>query len=409
MYTDTRVKTVPKSAWIYQGYGYYYDSACTKVYRAPAASQWQFVNLELENKSVTSVRGPRPTGRRITCNPFVLQNKSYALQPGIPLSEALTSNPEYIGGLWKKYFLWGDIEEVLLSYWASYPPTLTLPDIRERDRNYALQKAYAKINETTAMLGVTLGEMAETLAMIRNPLATLRKFLVKVWKKRNLKGFSDGVAKDTWLEYRYGIMPAILDTNSIINAINEKASKIYQSKASVRTNLGTTTSYVNLSWAYFVPKFRIEHSQVLKTSVGLYFNPINRQQYGLAATQILPSMIELIPYSFIWNWFIDVDTWINALMGSFTTPIAGYVTQKQSTIVKAIYDGPIGARYGAQADKIAKRYIIRRQDKVVRSMDLKCDLLTVHLNNAYTRSWRRMVDSVALGWDVPGKIIKSLK
>lgn len=409
MYTDTRVKTVPHVSWIYQGYGYYYDSACTRVYRAPSASQYQFVSVELENKSVTSVRGPRPTGRRITCNPFVLQNKSYALQEPLTLDNALTSVPQYVGGLWQKYFLWGDLEELLQIYWAQYPPDLTLPVVRARDRNYALQKAYAKMNATTAAIGVTIGEMADTLAMIRKPLATLRKFLVKVWRKRNLKGFNDGIPRDTWLEYRYGLMPAILETQSYIDAINEKASKIYQAKATVRTNLGKTTTPQHLGWAYFEPDMKIERTQVLKTSVGLYFNPIDKQRFGAGLSQVLPTAWELIPYSFVWNWFVDVDTWINALMGSFTVPFAGYVTQKQSTIVKASYDGSIGGRYGAQFDKIAKRYIIRRRDYVERSLDLKCNLFTVHLNNAYTGSWRRMVDSVALLWDKPSKILNSLK
>lgn len=416
MYTDTRVRT---------GKGYYTTYYATITYfwddpsgLGPVRSLTNVYasagNRENLNQSITSVRGPKPTGRRIVCNPMLAQ-KTIVTAPK-PVQQFVLRSPLVKFGTgttayYKAYVVWGDaIMWTVAQDSYLYGISTALPSIQTKDRNYCLQKCYAKANDSLATVYVTLGELTETLAMLRNPLASLRKFLKVIYKKKNANTMGDlgKFWKDQWLEYRYGIMPLIFEIQGIRNAFETKSGRIFQSKASVRRNLGTTTSFYNHSDVGLDIQVKYERTLITKVSTGLYFNPIPIDRFGANVTQLLPAIWELVPGSFIVNWLVDVDTWINGLMAATRVhPFAGFVTTKQSVVIKGSVVKITGRYANCAIDPSWE--IIRRVDKVQRTTDLSVDLSTVHFNNAYTGSWRRIIDSVALLWQTPGKIIKSLK
>lgn len=361
-------------------------------------------------KTITSVRGPKPSGRLTICNPVDIVRTVHDLGPYVTLAAPPEFHYEYNPDRLIRYYARGNLFGHAVASDLRFVAT-SAPEVYYSDREYALQKAYAKANETTAHLMVTVAELRETLRMLRNPLYGLRKFLVKLLtrKKRYRKSPFDDVARDTWLEYRYGVMPLILDANDILAAYKAKASNIYKADATVRRrNPISKWSKLYDVGAGYQTTFDFELSEVFKTSAGLYTSVADPGIWGLGATQVLPTVWELIPWSFVWNWFLDVDTWINALMASSITPQSGYVSFRSSTQVKAVpvswfnTKGPVG-------NSPPSCSVTKTTERLIRSKDLKVNLATVHFNNAFTTSWRRMVDSVALTWRRPGEIIKLIK
>lgn len=415
MYTDTRVRSADMTLRTDFKYDYF-NLATGDPLPWTSWINVETVTRQVLAQSITSVRGPKPSGR-LLCNPAEMQKVGFhvLLDKDVELvspkmSQNLNTNPP--SGLRFRLRNY-PYSSALFRDPTVFQLVTAPPDLMFKDREYALQKAYAKANESTANIMVTIGELRETLSMLRNPLAGLRKFLVTLARRqtKSRKTVAEDVAKDTWMEYRYGIMPLIFDTQSLIEAYKAKAQSIFKHEATVRRREPVSVTYRKLflgGVAY--QNFWFEVSDVFKTTAGLYTNPVPLDRFGTKATQLLPAALELVPYSFVLNWFVDVDAWLNALMGSVQIhPFTGFVTFKSSRQVRVTPDGPVLWSGGHESPAIPSYSLVREAARMQRTTNLAVDLSTVHFNNAFTNSWRRMVDSVALIWKRPSQIIKNFK
>jgi hypothetical protein len=189
--------------------------------------------------------------------------------------------------------------------------------------------------QTSFQGGVIAGEMGETLRMLRSPVRTLREglssYLVTLKKrKRQVKRVSPKkrlstarkVLADTWLEYSFGWKPLLNDIDDIAKAladsyvtedakwkpINAKGTdESFQSGGMLIGVGGGLCSGVQLSL--------LRHSAytvVYRGSVSLG-NPTQREwKGGNFANDFIPTVWELIPYSFLVDYFTNVGDVINA-------------------------------------------------------------------------------------------------
>jgi hypothetical protein len=230
------------------------------------------------------------------------------------------------------------------------------------------------------MSGVALGEIRETIHLIRHPLQALYasqlRFSQKVKKlserrliyrtkhdlireshvDRNSNRRRSRLA-DLWLEYSYGWKPLYGDIISGCEAL----SRMSYSPPTVRvvSNFGTdwqSSSSFNTSWVQVpisystVNRFRttVRHSGAIKLRPGVS-QAVGFDYRSLGFLEILPTCWELIPYSFLLDYFVNIGQILDAatfltcdiawaqetvrrLCSCTVTPVWGTLPQGQYTL-----------------------------------------------------------------------------
>lgn len=210
----------------------------------------------------------------------------------------------------------------------------------------ALGKFAKKILATKTALqgGVVVGELRQTLSMIRNPARGLRR-LVDVWKDaaqeiraaRRLAGVlssqhRSAVAKnlaDAWLEYSFGWRPLLSDIRAGSDALNKYVVGQSLETRRLTSSASTTGNPVETSgqntdgiarWVYRI--VTVDHSQVIYRGAlrmeardPMHMDPA---LFGFTPSQFLPTAWELLPYSFLIDYFVNIDDVINGWSTLFT-------------------------------------------------------------------------------------------
>lgn len=183
-------------------------------------------------------------------------------------------------------------------------------------------------SQQTAMQGGTfLGELRETIEMIRHPAKALRDGIsnyVRAAKKaasryRTTKQKNRAIS-GTYLEFQYGWRPLANDIKDAVKAFDQPGGD-----GSKRVRI---TSYGHQDTAHSTHMVRndcvpslmwdIEStSQVsVKFSGAVWIEPTSHPElrhWGLDATNFLPTVWELIPYSFLVDYFTNIGKIIDAM------------------------------------------------------------------------------------------------
>jgi len=243
---------------------------------------------------------------------------------------------------WGTERAWGDLA-VWIEGRITYPTYITNDVSHGRDG--VLMAAYAKMNEPPILVGEILGDLAKTLQMIRRPMGTAAKLLTKMIEvkryrlKKKAAGSIAKVTADVWLEYRYGWKPIIGDTATAVSEL-EKAQVGRKQRLVARSQIPFT---MNKSWveevAGGIPRCDAVTCNVHYTGNGracggvIYEVDVRSTPERIAASlglgiDRLPSTIwELIPLSFVVDWFVNVGQWIQASVPVIgQTVLAAWIT-----------------------------------------------------------------------------------
>lgn len=211
--------------------------------------------------------------------------------------------------------------------------------------NAAINKALAKINDKQFDLGVFLGELPETIAFIHQGAQTILQDYVAAAKRAdradksrarlrkkpptrsNLKRINNltNLIASIWLSYRYGVMPlyyALVDAVKTFEKGLNKARRV-----TVKTSAKQTVDGV-----YHEPESTQRGS--VKVRVTLTADVTATMQTSLGLDN--PALIawELVPLSFVFDWFIDVGEFLTAFQPSGNTFVAGSISTKVDTQVE---------------------------------------------------------------------------
>jgi hypothetical protein len=210
-------------------------------------------------------------------------------------------------------------------------------------KQLALQKARSKMGSADLAMGENLGELRETLSMLRKPLGSLKKFLVDD-KMRNLMLLKALASRDkrqvarllgrtglasseamtsTWLEIRYGLRPLMYLVQDVIEKVNTKAKGVWDPKKirSARTKLHFTENfdkdenwYVPYSWNWY-GHISVEDEIWVNASVQYRqsneFSLLN--QLGLTPRHLPEVAWELTRLSFVVDWIFSIGPWLGSL------------------------------------------------------------------------------------------------
>jgi hypothetical protein len=201
-------------------------------------------------------------------------------------------------------------------------------------RNQAIMCAHNKALrlQQSLLTGVFLGELGQTLRMIRNPAMALRSglsnYLLHLRRLRGQVRSSDSLislAGNLWLEYAFGWRQLVNDVLDGTKALAENATRspFNANWAYVRCygrELGNPQTSSNVvsraTYRYTVHRRQVDESDVIvRACVRTYAtNPAiaNRKSLGLSLEDFVPTVWNLIPYSFLVDYFTNIGDLLSA-------------------------------------------------------------------------------------------------
>lgn len=187
------------------------------------------------------------------------------------------------------------------------------------------EKLYGKFREAayaTLQLGADFGERRQTLDLIgnslkmaRRPLETVGGYLKKVAKRRNLKSAASLLLKDSaqaLLAFRYGVLPLMQTVWGLRDVLSKPFPRhsinVRATSELVRTQVVTnpTRSYRQETTTWSV----IRGGMGAKAEVA---TPISFSMDQLGLINPLSVAWELVPFSFVVDWFLPIGKYISSL------------------------------------------------------------------------------------------------
>lgn len=198
--------------------------------------------------------------------------------------------------------------------------------------NLALKYLYKAIGERRSSFqgGIFLAELGESLRMITSPAKALREGLNSYFRDvrkyaRGSKKAKRKVLADTWLEYSFGWAPLVSDIKQGVDAYVKHTERILTNRITRRGSEGSI-EFLNIEqpgWNFSsVPTFvsrSCRRTVSVQYIVGLRFagqgcSPDVKvfERAGLTLSQFVPTLWEVIPWSFLADYFTNIGDIINA-------------------------------------------------------------------------------------------------
>lgn len=237
-------------------------------------------------------------------------------------------------------------------YGITAPPGDPALALRTLAENKAATAFYKKLESTKTLFqgGTALAELGETLRMIRSPLKGLRKglddYLSDVTKRRKGSPASKQKAlADTWLEHSFGWMPLVNDIEEGMSYLDRRKKQLENetipitaiakaedtlftpmSGSTVLTSYGCLKTYkYRVSVRYKGAIWSNRQSQTIATPESL----------GLGLRNFAPTLWEIMPYSFLVDYFTNVGDVISAYSLRKTKLAWGCRTERWETVLSS--------------------------------------------------------------------------
>lgn len=204
----------------------------------------------------------------------------------------------------------------------------------------ASTKAWSKSNAHSADILVDAAEFSKTIKLLRDPIQTTSTFLRKI--NSGKRGIGNLKVKDPldyassmWLQYRYGIRPLVASVQGVVKALDAIHSKRRSTSRGNFPNISTSTLFNGThndgqcSWTYTITRtdeLLIRAGLVVEEDLSL------SQSLGVDASGMLALPWELVPFSFVADWFANVNDFLSAVVPYLTkSPLSSWMTQKRIT------------------------------------------------------------------------------
>jgi hypothetical protein len=232
---------------------------------------------------------------------------------------------------------------------------------QQRCRDLALVRAYAAMNASPVMGGEIVSDLSKTVSMLRHPFKSAISLIGQMMDfkgkrfKRNIDRLTGvQVNAQAWLEFRYGWKPLLMDgieimkqCNNIVNRSNGGFRVARGSSTVTRIGTGSYDMQVGGGGVFRAfgtgggaDKFS-SHAGVLYRTLPSSIGGEVSQALGLTARAIPATLWEIMPYSFVVDWFSNVGPWLEALTPrSDITVLSSWQSDVRETI-EEIHGGTI--------------------------------------------------------------------
>jgi len=216
-----------------------------------------------------------------------------------------------------------------------YVPSLSVPSQAEIDSGLSagVSEVWARIADAPLSAWVIAGELDETIDTIiwiyRNVLlgvkrafARLPKEVLRRWKAEREGGLTQSVksfhdARNFWLQLRFGVRPLVYDLLGCLKAIERLHTKSRQ-RFGYRAKISEVTAESTVRyWTQLPVTVGISTTRVIKLEVrtGILIEPVFAKQNIatlIGVGEVVKGAWDLLPYSFVLDWFCNVGTVITA-------------------------------------------------------------------------------------------------
>lgn len=231
------------------------------------------------------------------------------------------------------------IVDVLADYVATDASLTRGPnpyDIDDQDLvNRLMTKAYADARQQAFDIGTTAGELPEVVAMfvqlrrrlLTNVEETVEEYIRRAKRRhgadffryvtqKGVRGIMNEISS-LWLEYQYGWKPLLSSARQLGTSLGRVSvgppAVVVVGKASEEVTLNGCGWDVSMSCPHnplWVPSLALieEHTAIVRARVAIQVSPY------VASFNVNPfvTALELIPLSFVYEWFLNVGDWLIA-------------------------------------------------------------------------------------------------
>lgn len=210
-------------------------------------------------------------------------------------------------------------------------------------------RLHAKVNESSANLLVSAAELHKSVRSIHRVYTTIWKLLKGLRNVRRLRlrgSITAAQAADAYLEIRYGLRPMYYEVMGIIEAINKigtnKRSRLFVESngpepiwSESGTLRGSSSSYANAEWYY-----NYESCTQWTMSAGAILE-LHTPKNGLIDVTGLSDIVEagweLVPFSFVVDWFLNTGKLFSSLDVPAGMDILGTWATVEETATRRIH------------------------------------------------------------------------
>lgn len=231
--------------------------------------------------------------------------------------------------------------------------------------------------QTFQMFGSTVERLATLLKAAHRALRGDPRALKQLKERIDVHGATEGLS--LWLEWRYGWRILLREIDAAFEALSElqlqMADVLRRSRAREETGgtTSTATTSTHNSWTFSPTTFDMLSLTIKRTvktefyrgeALGFYTldeTALDRKSLGLHA---IPTLYELVPLSFVADWFTNVGTWLQAyatLVPGMQWRGAQYAALRRSEIQLDLVGGSLGSpaygfELGAAGPATAQRF-----------------------------------------------------
>lgn len=168
---------------------------------------------------------------------------------------------------------------------------------------------------------VDIAEFHKTMELFRVRTGYLNRHLDSLYRFAAKKGkLRKGVnfLSSNWLKYRYGIMPLVYSAESVLLDMGKVRSKRVTARAEEEMTLEGASSQT-ATGTYWNCQFNHTFKRTVSVRAGLLYEYTGSyNELGLRATDVPAAAWELIPFSFVADWAVNMGDYIQAITPKVT-------------------------------------------------------------------------------------------
>jgi hypothetical protein len=186
-------------------------------------------------------------------------------------------------------------------------------------------EAKAGVNSPDVQGQVEIAEARKLLDTFKFRTGNLNRYLEQMMRnRRTLIGKVGitakelaGVISSNWLRYRYGIMPMVYTLEDLSVGEAVRLTRATSKGRASWSNFGGQDLPMNTSAFFYNTVYSEEWQYDVEVRAGiLYRTAVTYDRYGMSPRNIFDTAWELVPYSFVVDWFANTGTWIRAQTAS---------------------------------------------------------------------------------------------
>lgn len=217
------------------------------------------------------------------------------------------------------------------SYWEEVPPYISGSDLASLGgeyREFVMRDLHAKANSPRFSVAVFLAELDETLVgvkdLFKGCLGALLKAngLYKTMKRLSLNG------EELWLWWRYALMPAMLEAEALLAALKPQR---FVDRVQDMSNTKGHLSKVALSKRWTASNLTVRLPWECRWTVGAggamdILSKSDPHQWGTGGWDVVAAAYERVPFSFVFDWFINLGDYLASLRDADVVFAQSYAT-----------------------------------------------------------------------------------